>query len=130
MNPDVARMKQIALTLLLSVALLAWGAVGACAGQFDDGLAAYDQADYATALTLWRPLAAQGIADAQDGLGVMYKNGQGVAQDYDKAVSWFRRAAEQGNTDAQNNLGLMYENGLGVTQDYDKAVKWFALAAE
>ena len=37
----------------------------AVAGPFEDGVAAYDRGDYATALRLWRPLAEEGNPDAQ-----------------------------------------------------------------
>jgi len=40
-----------------------------------------------------RPLADQGNALAQLGLGGMYANGQGVPQDYAQAVIWYRKAA-------------------------------------
>ena len=44
--------------------LLACGVAGpVAAGPFDDGVAAFDRKDYATALRLWRPLAAQGAGD-------------------------------------------------------------------
>ncbi len=54
------------------------------------------------------------MADAQNDLGFMYENGQGVPQDYAEAVGWFRKAAEQGYANAQYNLGNMYRNGHGV----------------
>ncbi len=95
----------------------------------DEGVAAYKQGDYATALREWHPLAKQGNAKAQSNLGLMYYNGQGVTQDYAKAVKWYRKAAEQGNARAQNNLGLMYVGGLGVPQDYVQAHIWLDLAA-
>jgi uncharacterized protein len=65
------------------------------AGPYEDGIAAYEKGDYATALSLMRPLAEQGNADAQHSLGVMYNDGQGVPQDYAAAVSWYRKAAER-----------------------------------
>ena len=74
--------------------------------------------------------AEQGVAEAQNNLGNMYANGQGVCQDYAEAVQWYRNAAEQGHAQAQNNLGLMYANGQGVRQDYAEAVQWFLKAAE
>ena len=66
---------------------------------------------------------------AQDNLGFMYDNGQGVTQDYKEAIKWYRKAAKQGHVSAQNNLGFMYYNGQGITQDYVQAHKWFNLAA-
>ena len=73
--------------------------------------------------------AEQGDATAQNNLGAMYHQGQGVAQDYAEAVKWFRLAAAQGLAAAQSWLGSMYEQGQGVAQDYAEAVKWFRLAA-
>lgn len=52
--------------------------------------------------------AEQGDAAAQFKLGVMYRLGQGVAQDDKQAAAWFRKAAEQGLAVAQVNLGLLY----------------------
>ncbi len=52
------------------------------------GKEAYNRGDYATALKEWRPLAEQGKADAQLGLGAMYALGQGVPQDYAEAIKW------------------------------------------
>ena len=46
--------------------------------DFNKGLDAYNDGDYATALKEWKPLAEEGNADAQYNLGVMYKNGWGV----------------------------------------------------
>ena len=71
-----------ALTRALFAAVLSlWLTTSAWAG-FDEGVAAYDRGDYATAFEEFRPLAEQGNDDAQFNLGVMYGNGQGVPQDY------------------------------------------------
>ncbi len=96
---------------------------------FDEGLAAYQRGDYATAVREWRPLAEQGVADAQYNLGVMYGEGLGVPQDYAKAVGWWRKAAEQGHATSQYNLGVAYHNGEGVPQNYAQAHMWHNLAA-
>ena len=89
----------------------------AVASSLDDEIAAYDRGDYATALKLMMPLAAQGDAVAQAIVGWMYQNGWGVPKDYGEAVKWYRPAAAQGNALAQNNLGGMYAYGRGVRQD-------------
>jgi len=96
---------------------------------FDEGLAAYQRGDYATALRDWRPLAEQGNANAQFFLGLMYGNGLGVPRDYAKALQWWRKAAEQGVAGAQYNLGIMYDTGRGVPQDYAEAARWYRKAA-
>ena len=36
----------------------------------------------------WKPLAEQGIAEAQYNLGLMYSNGQDVPRDDEEAVKW------------------------------------------
>ena len=84
-------MKRVVLTvaILLGLAAPAWAG-------FDEGVAAYERGDYATALREFRPFANQGYAAAQFNLGIMYDEGQGVPQDYAEALKWYRKAAEQG----------------------------------
>ncbi len=62
---------------------------------FDEGVAAYNRGDYATAFREWRPLAEQGNADAQFFLGFMYDAGRGVPQDYAQAHMWYNLAASR-----------------------------------
>ena len=99
-------------------------------GGYNEGLAAAEAGDYATALREWWPLAEQGNAYAQFYLGTMYERGHGVPQDYKEAVKWYRKAAEQGPVEAQNNLGGKYQKGRGVPQNYKEAVKWYCESAE
>ena len=75
--------------------------------NYNEGLAAHQAGDYNTALKEWRPLAEQGNAITQYNLALMYKNGEGIAEDNVEAVKWYKRAAEQGYASAQNNLGNM-----------------------
>ena len=82
-----------------------------------------------TTVEEYRKAAAQGDANAQYNLGVMYDNGDGVTQDYQTALKWYRKAAAQGDATAQYALGVMYDNGNGVTQDYQKALEWYRKAA-
>lgn len=105
-------------------------AVPCVAGPLEDGIAAYDKGDYATALSLLRPLADQGVASAQYSLGLMYANGQGVPNNLSEAANWWRLAGAGGNVLAQFNLCFMYANGQqGVPQDFSEAAKWCQLAA-
>ena len=61
-----------------------------------------------TLVAHWHHRAAeQGDADAQNKLGDMYYDGEGVARDYAEARRWYRKAAEQGFADAQYNLRLI-----------------------
>ena len=111
----------------VAIAVMLIGA--AVAGPFEDGLAAAQRGDYATAHRLWRPLAEQGDVIAQTLLGTMYGLGDGVRQDYAEASKWFGLAAEQGDAVAQYNLGIMYRLGEGVAQDFVMAHMWLSLAA-
>ena len=74
--------------------------------------------------------AVAGDAEAQYHLGVMYGDGDGVAQDAAEAMKWYRLAADQGVADAQRVLEDMYRKGDGADQDYTETVTWYRLAAE
>jgi len=119
----VKRLLLTAMTALLLSVSAAW------AGPFEDGVAASERGDYATALRIFHSLAAQGDAEAQFNLGVIYFDGKGVPQDYSEAAKWFRLAATQGNADAQFNLGTMYAKGQGLVQSYVHAHLWFSLSS-
>ena len=82
--------------------------------DFNAGVAAYKQGDYATALREWHPLAKQGNAQAQSNLGIMYYNGQGVTQDYAQAHMWYNLAA----------------SSFPPGEDHDEAVKNRDIVAE
>ena len=73
--------------------------------------------------------AEQGLAKAQNNLGVMYAKGEGTSQDKKEAVKWYRKAAEQGYTPAQVNLGLAYYNGNATTKDNIYAHMWWNISA-
>ena len=76
-----------------------------------------------------RKAAEQGLASAQNNLGVAYDNGEGVAKDLVEAVKWYGKAAEQGNAKAQFNLGVAYYKGEGVAKNLVEGYAWNHLAA-
>ena len=51
----------------------------------------------------YRKAAEQGYARAQNNLGVMYDNGEGVGQDDVSAYMWFNLAAARGLKEAVRN---------------------------
>ena len=85
---------KIVLAILILATGLGFG--GAARADFQDGLKAAQSGDFATALREWRPLAEQGLVEAQFNLGLMYGNGWGVPENDAKAVKWYRLAAKQG----------------------------------
>lgn len=92
--------------------------------SYQRGLEAYGRGDYDAALREWRPLAEQGIADAQYMLAMALWN-QG-ANFYDKEVrDWFEKAADQGHADAQCELGSEIMEG-----DLPRSKSWLLAAAE
>lgn len=90
--------------------------------------AAYDRANYQTALKVWLDTAEAGDPKAQYYAGEIYEKGLGTAPDYAQAAAWYRKAAEQGQAQAQINLGFLYEKGLGVPQDTRQALAWYRKA--
>ena len=105
----------VVLASLLALSSVAWG------GPVEEGTAAYERKDFATALVWFRKAADQGQAIAQLILGAMYAEGEGVPKDDQQALYWYRKAADQGQAEAQFNLGLMYANGQGVPKDDQQA---------
>jgi len=116
---------------LLICVLLAWQTpCSAGSPMFEAGQEAYLNGDIATALTMWRPLAERGDAEAQFAVGTLYYGGIGVPVDRVESSYWFLRAAEQGYLPAQYNLGNAYKRGEGVRQNDKQAVMWWRKAAE
>ncbi|MDR3089005.1 MAG: trypsin-like peptidase domain-containing protein [Desulfobulbaceae bacterium] len=74
--------------------------------------------------------AEQGLPQAQNKLGTMYKEGTCLSRDYGEAVKWYRQAAEQGSGEGQFNLGAMYKYGLGVEQSDTEARRWYEQAGK
>jgi TPR repeat protein len=109
--------------------LLALAPPASVLADYREGMAAWDRGDLAGALAALREAAEAGDPRAQDQLGIMFEEGQGVARDDVTAVFWYEKAAEQGYAPAQLNLGRMYRNGKGVEQDEAQAVRWYERAA-
>lgn len=113
----------------LFFALFVFSNTPVLADDFSDGVALYEQEDYVAAAAAFKKAADKGKVEAQFNLGLMYLNGEGVAQDYVQARSLFEQAAQQDNVRAQVNLARMYAKGKGVVPNYGKAVYWFKKAA-
>lgn len=94
------------------------------------GQKAFNAQNYDAAFESWRPLAEQGVAEAQYGVGFMYESGWGVERDYGKAFRWYQQAAQQGHVKAQYNLGMLYRNGQGVAQNDALGLYWIQTAAD
>jgi TPR repeat protein len=80
------------------------GTSAAFAGPWEDGMAAYNRGDYAPAIRVFRTLAEQGNAKAQNVLGVMFRKGEGVPKNSVRAHMWFSFAAKRGEAGASAEL--------------------------
>jgi cell division septation protein DedD len=90
------------------------------------GIEAWQRADYAAAVAIWRPLAERGNVEAAFNLGQAYRLGRGVPINIAAAVTWYQRAALKGHPDAQATLGLLlFDNG-----DQARGLRWLKAAAE
>src|SRR5919112_32609 len=111
---------------LVAAILIGAGVVPASAQSVRTGIQAWQRADYSRAVSIWRPLAERGDADAAFNLGQAYRLGRGVPTNLAAAQTWFGRAAATGHVDAQTTLGLMlFENGDRVA-----GLRWLRQAAE
>ena len=102
--------------------------------QIQLALKYYAAEDYDEAAKWYQKAADQGDKNAQNNLGHMYANGEGVKQNYSKALEWYQKSADQGVTNAQVSVGWYYMNGFGnLTNDiidYKKAIYWNQRAAD
>jgi hypothetical protein len=105
--------------------------------DYQTGLDAYEAGDYEKAMAEWkeevnRPRVPTNLAvyrEALYAIGMLYWQGEGVAQDYTAAAVWLKQAADINHPDAQNKLGYLYSTGQGVPQNYQQARHWFEMAA-
>lgn len=107
------------------MALLLLCRVGAWAGPYEDGNAAYERGDRAGALAQYQLAASQGDARAEYVIGTFHEYGLVVPKEISEALKWYRLAAEHGYAQAQHELGWI---SLRKKQ-YTEAMKWYKLAA-
>jgi cell division septation protein DedD len=113
-----------ALGLLIGAALVVAAPAGAQGVKA--GIEAWQNGDWVAAVAAWRPLAAQGDADAAFNLGQAYRLGKGVPLDLAKAQGLFEQAARKGHVDASTVLGiLLFQNG-----NRTGAMRWLKKAAD
>ncbi len=97
---------------------------------FDEGVAAYERADYAAAWFSFWSLAQRGDAAAQFNLSRLYHFGHGVEEDLGQARRWLEASARQGHSAAIFSLGQYYHLGLGGPVDLHAARALYETAAE
>lgn len=82
--------------------------------EFQKADAAFQANNFTEAFNWIKQAAEKGHIKAMNNTGVLYDNGQGVAQNHAEALKWYKKAAEKGYADAMYNVGVFYEKGEGV----------------
>ena len=90
----------------------------------------YAKEKWSNAIVECKKSATDGEPVAQLLMGLMYRDGNGVAQDHKQAVVWFQLAAQQGEVEAQRNLGTALRFGYGSSKNVKQAIRWYKLAAD
>ena len=96
--------------------------------NYDAILALYNKGQYAEVAKTLKGLAEAGHQGAQELMGIMYRQGQGVDKDPVKAFNLLSKAAESGRPLAEHHLGVMYYMGEGADKDPVEALKWLHIA--
>lgn len=77
---------------------------------------AYQARNYVRAAALYRQAANAGNAGAEDALGTMLRNGQGVAKDERAGLELYAKAAKAGYARPLAQLSFAFEFGMGGVQ--------------
>ncbi|MEZ0259854.1 MAG: tetratricopeptide repeat protein [Alphaproteobacteria bacterium] len=88
----------------------------------------YQQKKYDLIAKSMKMLADGGHVGAQEIMGIMYRQGQGVPKDPAKALTYLTKAADAARPLAQHHVGVMYFLGEGVPSDPIIALMWLHLA--
>ncbi len=86
--------------------------------------------NYELAVTHFQIAADHGLAEAQNYLGAMNENGQGIAIDIEQAITWYRKAALQGHIRAQANLGFAIGTNNADENKQNEALAWLSIASQ
>lgn len=91
-----------------------------------EGVALFNQGNFAAALPVFQTLAEQESVMAEYYLGMMHYFGYGMHPDSKGAKDWFSKAAMQGHPASQTYLGEL----LMVERQYLSAYMWLELAIQ
>lgn len=97
---------------------------------FNLGMLSYDKQDFSKARKYFEKACDLNNGRGCNGLGVLYKDGQGVEKNLTKAAYLYSKACDLNDGDGCGALGALYYNGDGVKQDFKKAVALFKKACK
>ena len=79
---------------------LFFSSTGQAIADYYDGLRAFDQKKYETAINEWKASANKGDGRSAFRLGELHQKGIGIKKDRAEAYFWYRAAAIMGNQEA------------------------------
>lgn len=85
--------------------------------------------DLKLAYEWYKKAAMQENAPGMNNLGMMYLNGEYVAQNREIAFKLFEKAAAE-HAQAKDNIGQCFEHGWGTEQDIGQAINFYQLAGD
>ena len=91
---------------------------------------AAESAEGQESIKCFQKAADLGHAAAQEQLGMLYNNGEGVPENCRTAFHWYCMAGNQGHARAQAAVAGCYRAGLGIDRDYAKAVEFYRKAGD
>lgn len=94
------------------------------------GIKSYEKQDFSKARKYFEKACDLNNGGGCNGLGVLYKDGQGVEKNLIKAAYFYSKACELKEGDGCGALGGLYYNGDGVKQDFKKAAALFEKACK
>ncbi|WP_454780595.1 tetratricopeptide repeat protein [Legionella sp. WA2022007384] len=98
------------LVVVIFISILA-GCAMTNAINLREGIDNFRLEEYRKAFIRLKPLAKQGLPDAQYAVGYMYYYGKGVVEDRKKAWFWINAAANLGQPDAKVAIQILASGG-------------------
>lgn len=111
---------------IATAALICALSAGPALADVKDGVDAWSNGDYVSAVSEWKGPAARGDADAQFNLAQAYRLGRGVEADIARARDLYEQAAAAGHVKAADNYGLL----LFQLGERERAMPYIATAAK
>jgi TPR repeat protein len=121
--------------VLLALVFLFGTSIVAVAGDYEDGMAAYDRSNYTAAVAKLKKFTSTDCSKCpslEKFLLAARKDNPGVS-DGDLTEYWSKTYGPGREADiarAQALLGTLYQDGLGVAQNFQQAADWYRKAAE
>lgn len=97
---------------------------------FNLGIKNYEKQDFSKARKYFEKACDLNNGGGCNGLGVLYKDGQGVEKNLTKVAYFYSKACELKDGWGCSFLGMLYYNWDGVKQDSKKAVALFEKACK